>query len=51
MVKFWEKELDKAILRTKRRIQIGEVHAIGKMAMEEKEILKKQLKRREDNKL
>ncbi len=51
MVKFWHEMLDLAIVRTKRRIVIAEKHGIGKMAMEEKEVLKKQLKKRDDRKL
>ncbi len=43
--------LDKAIIRTKRRIIFAERHGIGKMAIQEKEVLKKQLKTREDRKV
>ncbi len=43
MVKlFWDEEIDKGIIRTKRRIKHCEAHGIGDAVIKEKAILKKQ---------
>ncbi len=47
MVKFWDDALDKAILRTKRRIKLMEKHGKGIPAMQEKNILKQQMRQKE----
>ncbi len=47
MVKFWDVEIDRAIKITKMRIKHMEKHGMGKNAMQEKEILKKQERNKE----
>ncbi len=46
MVKFWDIQIDKGIALTRKRIKHLELHGKG-AAMQEKEILKKQLRHRE----
>ncbi len=47
MVRFWDKEIDRAIKLTKFRIKHHEIHGNGDVAMKEKSILKKQERAKE----
>ncbi len=47
MVKFWDAAIDKAIKRTEYRIKFAEKNGLGKSAMQEKDILKKQKRQKE----
>lgn len=49
MVKFWEEQLKIAMKTSERRIKFAERHGKGRMAMDEKDKLKKQKKRWVDN--
>jgi len=50
MVKIKHELLDKAIIRTQRRIALAEKHGIGQMAIKEKQILVMQKKTRAERK-
>ncbi len=48
MVRWWDLQIDKGIAITKLRIKHAEKNGMGKMAIEEKARLQKQIKHKDD---